>query len=32
MASTGHFDAGLAMRVEKMTIPVGVKFEATAQW
>ena len=31
MASTGPFDAELAIRVEYMTIPVGVKNEATAQ-
>ena len=31
MASTGHFDAGLAIGVEQMTIPVGVENEATAQ-
>ena len=31
MESTGHFDAELAIRVEHMTISVGVKIEATAQ-
>jgi hypothetical protein len=31
MALTGRFDAGLAITVEQMAIPVGVKTEAMAQ-